>query len=97
MITDHHDTIEPDNKAIQPHIDAIADYFKNYTGAAELHLQSSGGDVVVSAKKGKILDGLEHKHAFANYSSRGIKKCVDCGHEEPLFDLEIKHPRDNGY
>lgn len=52
----HHDTIEPDNKAIQQHVDAIADYFKNYSGAGELRLQS--GDVVVIAKHGSTLDGL---------------------------------------
>ena len=30
---------------------------------------------------------------FAIYSSRRIKKCVDCGKESELYDLEIKHQR----
>ncbi len=72
----------------------IANYFRQSQGI-EIKLQS--GDVVISAKYGSTLDGLEHECTFATFAGDKIKKCVDCGKTQPLFDLEIKHPRDNGY
>lgn len=91
-MTNHHDTIKQHHIKIQRHVDAIAEYFKT-TQADKIQLQSSFGDAVISAESGNILDGLQHKHTFALYPSRGIKQCVDCPYNEPLEGLKIEHQR----
>lgn len=83
-----------DRQQLDNALSVIADYFRQSQGI-EIKLQS--GDVVISARHGSTLDGLEHKCVFATFAGDKIKKCVDCGKIEPLFGLEIKHPRDNGY
>ena len=49
---------------------------------------------VISVKLGLTTNVLAHEcDTFAIYSSRKIKKCVDCGKKFELYDLEIKHQR----
>ena len=47
---------------------------------------------VISVKLGLTTNVLAHKcDTFAIYSSKKIKKCVDCGKESELYDLNIQH------
>lgn len=91
-------TISKRNAALK----IIAEYLTDLGTSSFIQaVETSSGRVLIKAwiSDEDILDIVapEHKCTFAMYVSEGVKKCVDCGKEEPLFGLEVKHERDNGY